>query len=326
MLGSVDQTYLYTILRALAARDGVALMDEAKRMAERSLSLETALQDLATVLHRLALLQAVPQTLPDDDPDHDVLRELSSLFTAEDLQLYYQIAVQARSEIGLAPDEYAGFTMGLLRMLVFAPALETPRETGTVPARVRGGLAGSAAAAGLAATRQSPQAAESDHATAPRPEPTRQPSQAAEPGEAAAPRDSGAPQMRDKAAPEQSWAEMIEQLGITGMARMLAQHCELSRRDETRIELLLPKAHERLLEKAYQERLKAALQNRFGANLQVVIRVGDGSGNSPVAMAQRSRDNQQAKAIADIEQDPFVRELVENFDARVNESSIKPLQ
>jgi DNA polymerase-3 subunit gamma/tau len=110
------------------------------------------------------------------------------------------------------------------------------------------------------------------------------------------------------------------------MARMLAQHCELTRRDASRIELMLPKAHERLLEKAYQERLKAALQKRFGETVHVSISVGEGSGSSPVAIAQRERDRQQARAIADIEQDPFVRELVENFDARVNESSIKPLQ
>jgi DNA polymerase-3 subunit gamma/tau len=294
MLGAVDQTYLHTILRALAARDGAALIAEADRMAERSLSLEMALQDLGTLLHRLALVQAVPQTVAEDDPDADVLRELSALFNAEDLQLYYQIAVQARSEIGLAPDEYAGFTMGLLRMLAFAPVSDTPLSRSAPAAPAKGGLAGTAAAAAQ------PSGPESS--------------------------DAAAPPLVAQDAPVESWAGIVEQLAITGMARMLAQHCELIRRDPTRIELMLPKAHERLLEKAYQERLKAALQKHFGESVQVSIAVGDGSGNSPVAIAQRSRERQQARAIADIEQDPFVRELVENFDARVNESSIKPLQ
>jgi DNA polymerase-3 subunit gamma/tau len=290
MLGAVDQTYLHSILRNLAAGDGAALIADANRMSERSLSFEMALQDLGTLLHRLALLQLVPQAISDDDPDAEALRELAALFNAEDLQLHYQIAVQARTEIGLAPDEYAGFTMALLRMLAFAPA------SGEPPARAM------------------PAAKPAFSGTAPRGQ-----------SDTSERRDLSTVQTGD-AEPSLSWADIVEQLGITGMARMLAQHCELTRRDASRIELTLPKAHERLLEKAYQERLKTALQRRFGETVHISISLGDGSGNSPVAIAQRERDRQQARAIADIEQDPFVRELVENFDARVNESSIKPLQ
>jgi DNA polymerase-3 subunit gamma/tau len=128
------------------------------------------------------------------------------------------------------------------------------------------------------------------------------------------------------AAEDAPWTEVIEQLGVTGMARMLAQHCELVKRDAKAIELKLPRAHERLLEKAYQERLKAALQKRYGPDVQVSIGVGEGTGNSPAEISDRERQRSQARAIAEIEQDPFVRDLVENFDARVNESSIKPIQ
>jgi DNA polymerase-3 subunit gamma/tau len=131
MLGTVDQTYLYSILRALAAGDGAALIAEADRMRERSLSFEMALQDLGTLTHRLALAQIVPQAVADDDPDAAALREVSALFTADELQLHYQIAAQARSEIGLAPDEYAGFTMALLRMLAFAPSSAQPQSRST---------------------------------------------------------------------------------------------------------------------------------------------------------------------------------------------------
>jgi DNA polymerase-3 subunit gamma/tau len=122
------------------------------------------------------------------------------------------------------------------------------------------------------------------------------------------------------------WNEVIEQLGVTGMARMLAQHCELVKRDAKAIELKLPRAHERLLEKSYQERLKAALQKRYGRDVQVAISVGEGTGNSPAEISDRERQRSHARAIAEIEQDPFVRDLVENCDARVNESSIKPIQ
>jgi DNA polymerase-3 subunit gamma/tau len=121
MLGVVGRDHLFAILRALAARDGAALVGEAARMAEHSLSFDGALQDIATLVHRLSLAQAVPETIGDDDPDRGTLNELAGLFAAEDLQLYYQIAIQGRSDLGLAPDEHAGFTMTLLRMLAFAP-------------------------------------------------------------------------------------------------------------------------------------------------------------------------------------------------------------
>ncbi len=90
-------------------------------MAIRSLAFEAALQDLATLLHRIALAQTIPQAIPDDEPERARLLELAQQFTPEEIQLNYQIAIHGRNEIDLAPDEYAGFTMTLLRMLAFAP-------------------------------------------------------------------------------------------------------------------------------------------------------------------------------------------------------------
>jgi DNA polymerase-3 subunit gamma/tau len=267
MLGTVDRTYLHAILRAVAARDGKALVAEVERMASRSLSFEVALQELGVLLHRAAVLQMVPDWLAADDPERAELQLLGGWFGAEELQLFYQIAVQGRSELPLAPDECAGFTMTLLRMLAFAPQGET------VPAR-----------------RERPAGREP------------------------------ATQAGD------SWAELAASLGLTGMARMLAQHCELAHRDTQRIELRLPAEHERLLEKPFEEKLRAALQQHLGAGLRVVIRVGNGNGSSPAAVADRERQQRHERAVREIEEDPFVRDLVENFDARVIESTIKPIQ
>ena len=137
MLGVVGRDPLYAVLRALAGQDGAALVAEAARMAERSLSFEAALQDLASLLHRISLVQTVPDALGDDDPDRAVIEELSRQFSADDLQLYYQIAIQGRADLGLAPDEHAGFTMTLLRMLAFAPAAEAAAGQVTSQAAVR---------------------------------------------------------------------------------------------------------------------------------------------------------------------------------------------
>ncbi len=233
------------------------------------------------------------------------------LFNAEELQLYYQITIQARGDIGLAPDEYSGFTMALLRMLAFAPV------SASTPAQVRPPTPAAAPSGKrvVPVPERAPRAMTVDPAPAAQP-PAAQPpaaqSPAAQPPASAPPADGA------------SWTEIVEGLAVTGMARMLAQHCELVSRDARLIELRLPRAHERLLEKPYQERVKAALQARFGATVHVSITVGESGGNSPVEIAERERQRKEARAISEIEQDPFVRELVEDMDARVN--SIKPLQ
>ncbi|MEO6920709.1 MAG: DNA polymerase III subunit gamma/tau [Collimonas sp.] len=121
MLGALDQSYLIRVLDALAQKDGPGLLAVADDMASRSLSYSAALQDLGTLLHRVALAQSVPAALAEDLPEREEVIRLATLFDAEEVQLYYQIAVHGRNELGLAPDEYAGFSMTLLRMLAFRP-------------------------------------------------------------------------------------------------------------------------------------------------------------------------------------------------------------
>ncbi|WP_050479446.1 DNA polymerase III subunit gamma/tau [Herbaspirillum rhizosphaerae] len=135
MLGALDQSYLIRVLDALAAQDGAALLSVADEMATRSLSYNAALQDLATLLHQIALAQTVPAALAEDAPQREDIVRLASQFNPEEAQLFYQIAVHGRNELGLAPDEYAGFSMTLLRMLAFRPvAANAAGSAGSAPA------------------------------------------------------------------------------------------------------------------------------------------------------------------------------------------------
>ncbi|CAH2906396.1 MAG: DNA polymerase III subunits gamma and tau (EC [uncultured Paraburkholderia sp.] len=122
MLGALDQSYLIRLLDALAQGDGAAVLSIADEMSLRSLSFSTALQDLASLLHRIAWAQFAPSSVLDEWPEAGDLRRFANTLSAEKVQLFYQIATIGRSELGLAPDEYAGFTMTLLRMLAFEPA------------------------------------------------------------------------------------------------------------------------------------------------------------------------------------------------------------
>ena len=147
MLGSLDQSYLIRLLDALAEQDGKGLLDVADEMAARSLSYKAALQDLGTLLHQIAVTQMVPTALPDDLPELPDLIRLAKLFGKEEIQLYYQIVVHGRNELGLAPDEYAGFSMTLLRMLAFRPSTngDTQNQSNSGSAATRSPTIASAA-------------------------------------------------------------------------------------------------------------------------------------------------------------------------------------
>ena len=300
MLGAVDQQHLFDILDALARGDGAAMIQKADDMAARSLSFESALIDLGTLLHRLALAQRIPATVADDDPDRDTLLALATQFDADDIQLYYQIVTQGRSDIGLAPDEYAGFTMSLLRMLAFAPG---------------------AAPAAPVAMASAPRAQSAPRTTAP---PASRVTAAAP---AAAASVASTPVVSVPASTTLTWEELVQHLGIVGLTKQLAQHCEMTVLDATQIDLNLPKAQEHLLAGAHQAKLRAALQQRYGAAFKVNINVASiaqSEINSPVAIANREQQERQAQAVKEIQRDPFVRELVDSFGAHVKESSIKP--
>ena len=121
MLGTVDETYLLRLLEAIAAGDGPALAAIADEMQARSLAFGGALQDLASLLLRVTLAQTVPAALEQDMPERERIVALAQALDPELVQLCYQIALQGREDLSLAPDEHAGFLMTLLRMLVFRP-------------------------------------------------------------------------------------------------------------------------------------------------------------------------------------------------------------
>jgi len=266
MLGAIDDAFLYAILEGLARRDAKAVLSAAEDMRARSVAFDAALQDLGALLHRVALAQAAPDSIGAEASSRDRLLGLAKALAPEDVQLYYQIAIHGRQDLPFAPDEYAGFTMALLRMLAFAPG--GGQEPGGAPAK--------------------------------RPEP-------AKPA-AARPAGTAAASLGD-------WPAFANSLNLGGIAKQLAQSSELKSFDGESLELCVPPAAKHLAEKSFQDKLRAALQEHLGKPVRLTVQIGEVSGNT-------SRD----RAAAAIGQDAFVRDLVENFDATIVESSIKPAQ
>ena len=121
MLGVLDHQHLLGLLRALVSHDPAQLMAVVGTLAEQAPDFAAVLQDLASLLHRLTLAQVVPEALPEDQLNRDELIALAASLPAEEVQLYYQLAIEGRRDLPLAPDPRTGLEMTLLRMLAFRP-------------------------------------------------------------------------------------------------------------------------------------------------------------------------------------------------------------
>ena len=131
MIGAVDKRYLYELLLAIADQNGEALLQKAQEMSARSIGFDSALSELAMLLQRLALFKVVPTAVDRSDTEYETLQQLAQVLSGEQIQLYYQCVIHGKKDLSLAPDEYAGFVMTLLRMLAFAP-LAAPADLGNV--------------------------------------------------------------------------------------------------------------------------------------------------------------------------------------------------
>jgi len=125
MLGSVDRTYVFRLIDALAQGDGKTVVETSDTLRLNGLSAASTLEEMSTVLQRMAVLQAVPQmagSVDSSDPEAAEIARLAASMPADETQLLYSICLHGRAELGLAPDEYAALTMALLRLLAFKPA------------------------------------------------------------------------------------------------------------------------------------------------------------------------------------------------------------
>ena len=297
MLGAIDQDYLFKLLDGLARQDIKAMLAVADEMEARSLSFDGALQDLATLLHQLALAQSAPDALGLHLPERERILALAQQLDAEELQLYYQIALHGRRDLSLAPDEYAGFSMSLMRMLAFRPM--QPGAVGAAP---------------VAGKKPESSGAKNTPAAAPAPAPSA----------AAVTRSATAVPSAPARAFDGNWPALATQLKVGALTKQLVQKSELRSFDGESIELGLALTDKPLAEKVYQDKLRDALKEHFGKAIALKIVIGEISGNTAAVQAQSERQIRQGKALESIEGDAFVRGLMDTFDATIVGDSVKP--
>ncbi len=318
MLGNVDRDFVWRVLDAVVARDAAALAAEVERCFEQALAADDALAQLARALHRIALAQPVPASVDADDPDYAHITRLAAALTAEEAQLYYQIALHGRDDLRLAPDEQTALMMTFLRLLAFAPSNgnEPVREATPMRAPQASPLLsrpslGKAEGEGAGATPKSTvRAAPSS--------PSPQPSPARREGADPASRVGEAVPQREF---DGDWHSLVQSLPLAAVARELARHSTLISWDKNLIKLALPQDKRPLA--TQKERLGNTLSEYFGCALKLEIELTDGAGESVAVRDKQVKDEKQTAAEIAFMADPAVQVLLTEGQGRVRAGSIQ---
>ncbi|MBS0433799.1 MAG: DNA polymerase III subunit gamma/tau [Proteobacteria bacterium] len=351
MLGAVDRGHAVRLVEALAAGDGAALVQSVDGLRALGLSAAGTLEEMAALLQQMAVQQAVPGALDAGDPDTAVVERLAAALAPDETQLLYSIVVHGRGELALAPDEYSGLVMVLLRMLAFKPAGSGSAERAAPRPATAPAQALSAAAARPAAVAAAPAL------RVPTPPPVRAPAPRAAPAPAPVARSPEPPPWVD--APDESelaepvglpapevpeprpraavaavvttplgdrWTALVKRLveagAISALVRELAMQSECTAFDEARIVLRVDR--ETLRSTANVDKLGTAIAQALGRAVALQVEAGTPE-DSPARRDAAERARRQAEAEQIIADDPLVKALMAQYrTARIVPGSIKP--
>jgi len=294
MLGVIEKHHVVDVLNSLVARDASALLNCVQTMSEQSVDYETVLVDLLSMLQRIAIAQASPEAVDDALGDRDAVLSFATNISAEDVQLYYQIALIGRRDLVLAPQLRGGFEMILLRMLSFQPA-----EAGLQPVSVKPAQAATVSNKAIAESNTT--------ASAPEPAQTKPVATIA----------------KEKTSADSDWSSIVEAMGVVGMVQQLAVHCTLVSRDDKQWSLLLGDENKQLHSEKFENRLLEALQAYLQSDISLEIQVGEQQGETPAMQTKRKKQERQQTAETDVASDAIVQSLQERLGATVQ--AVKPV-
>ncbi len=291
MLGTIDRDRVAAIADALAAADAVQLVAAARALEEWAPDYGAVLDELAGLLVRVALKQAVPGYDLSEAADAALVGRLAAEIPADDVQLYYQTAILGRRDLPLAPDPRTGFEMVMLRMLAFR-------------------YAGAGASPGAAA--EAPRAPAGQAAPATQARQARARPAAASRAPASATLDAA------------NWPQLAARLELSGLARQLAANCAFLGRQGAVVRFGLDARHESMRTKAQEERLAQALSRTLGEAVRIEIEVVEAPTGTLAADRARQSASEMDAARAALEGDPMARSLQERFSATLHPETVRP--
>jgi DNA polymerase-3 subunit gamma/tau len=291
MLGTISRDHVLRIAQLLAEADSAALLACARSLEEFAPDYAQVLDELAALLVRVGLRQAVSDYEGDELYAPELLEGLARALSPEDVQLFYQTAIIGRRDLPLAPDPRTGFEMTLLRMIAFRPAGESAgsRAGAANPAARAGGTVTAALSAGNAATAPATSA-----------------------GVGATGGDA--------------WATIVSALELSGAARQLASHCVLVGRQGAVVRLALDARNQPVRTPAQEEKLAMALSRYFGEPVRLEFQAVTAGAETPALLARRVTEQELAAARRTFEADPGVQGLRERFGATVLPDTVRPVK
>ncbi|WP_456405025.1 DNA polymerase III subunit gamma/tau [Thiolapillus sp.] len=302
MLGVVAQDQLPQLLQGVIDNDAGAVLEQIAIAAQQSPDFSALLKDLLLLLHRIALVQASPQTSDPSWGDLQTLQELAGLLQPEDVQLFYEIALRGQRDLYLAPDPRSGFEMIMLRMLAFRP-VKPGEGASVVPGAVDS-----------APSKPAPAQSSSAPAGGKKPESARPVTPA--PATRNAPPTEATIDLND-------WHRLLPALGLGGISSQLAAHCTVKAWENDQLLLTLDPEGGALAGAMPRRKLQEALENYLGRSIQMQIEVAEAVEETPAQAAERQRRERQTAAVEAMQNDPLVKVLEEDFDAELLVDSIK---
>lgn len=291
MLGMIEQTHILQLITAVIARNAQAIFTTIAQLAELATDFGTALEDVLTLLHRIAVLQALPNYAFDTLEHSEKIRELAQQLSPEEVQLYYQIALIGRRDLPLAPSARSGFEMVMLRLLAFQLEEQTPI---TVTERSHTPIVSSTTPVTTTPARSTPVAP-----TIAQPPPP--------------PIDNS----------DLSWTEMVSHLKLTGLTQAFAQNCTLKERTATHIHLLLDPNQAALHNGKQEARLAEALSQYLGKPITVQISTGTSQLATPARIKQNNDAAQLQIFSETLTKDENIQAILQVFDATIRPGSIQ---
>ena len=304
MLGTVDLSFIYQLLEGMVGGDPATLLDIVGRMAEHAPDFEGGLDELISLLHRVAVAQAVPEAVDNSWGDAERVAAIAASLSPEDAQLYYQVAINGKRDIALATDPRSGFEMILLRMIAFRPLAVV--DESVAPGDLQ-----------LAPQQSSPPAAAEVGGSVKKSREQAAAESASDAGTAAASELQGLTPA--------SWPRVLPQLALRGAVENIASNCELRQVSGNELAFVLDRDNAGLFNDGHRDAIRRALENYFDRPLSVSVCVGEIEGKTPAMHRAIQRRERQAEAVAAIEDDPQLRRLIERFDGELDRNSIVPL-
>jgi DNA polymerase-3 subunit gamma/tau len=293
LLGTIDHTQVLQLVTALAHADVGELLKVAAELEQTAPDYMAVLAELLSLLQHLALVQAIPEAAAETERfEAQAVQQLATLMTAEDVQLFYQIALLGRRDLPLAPEPKSGFEMILLRMLCFRPQTEnTPatalRKTENVlehAERTEQSMAHVVPASSEILGQPPPTIIAPDSTT--------------------------------------DWNSLVAALELNGMAQQLALNCSLQNYQDNTLHLVLAPGYAQTRTKNAEDRLRAALESYTGKPVRLQIRVAESTVATPAERHTQQQAERRQAAWTELNQDPNVQALCDTFEAQVRPDSI----